>query len=355
MQTATIASEEMNEDTVHVEEVHPLSSFVFMEDTLKALGFAYESQRNLILWGKGGFGKSDVIIEFLKTKGINPYVMTMGSGTTTDRLFGGVNVKEAQTTGKIEYFVENSFMNHEYVVFEELFDAQDYVLEQLKDILSSKVFRNGTQIYPIKTKLIICATNKSRIEFSKTDSLKAMLERFPLEHEVKWRAYNKFTYEEFLSKRFGEADPLLVTVLDLYAKNSINISPRIALVSAAMLAEFGPDCLEFIAEFRQKPDLLDKAMQQFKQEKEVYKFLKLAKEANANYTALKNENNLSVEKGKELNKIIENNLNSLKSLKASDSIVQLVTDSIKGLEEIWTMNHKELILLEQVDDDVFAD
>jgi hypothetical protein len=39
---------------------------------------------------------------------------------------------------EFEYLVENSFMNHEYVVFEEMMDAPDFILEQLKDILSSR-------------------------------------------------------------------------------------------------------------------------------------------------------------------------------------------------------------------------
>jgi hypothetical protein len=53
-------------------------------------------------------------------------------------------------------------MNHEYVVFEEMMDAPDFILEQLKDILSSGEFRNGTQVYPIKTRFIVCNTNKTR-------------------------------------------------------------------------------------------------------------------------------------------------------------------------------------------------
>src|SRR4029078_3038105 len=114
----------------------------------------------------------------------------MGSGTTTDKLFGGLDLKLFNEEGKIQYLVENSFMNDEFVIFEELFDAPDYILEQLKDILSSGVFRNGTQVFPIKTKLIICCTNKTREQFSKNDSLKALMERFPLEHEVKWDSYN---------------------------------------------------------------------------------------------------------------------------------------------------------------------
>jgi hypothetical protein len=44
-------------------------------------------------------------------------------------------------------------MNHEYVVFEEMMDAPDFILEQLK-IFFLQEFRNGTQVYPIKLDLL---------------------------------------------------------------------------------------------------------------------------------------------------------------------------------------------------------
>ena len=75
-----------------------------------------------------GHGKSEITLDFLKAKGINPYIITMGTGMTTDRLFGGLDIPTFEKTGKIEYLVENSFMNHEYVIFEEMFDAPDFIL-----------------------------------------------------------------------------------------------------------------------------------------------------------------------------------------------------------------------------------
>lgn len=113
--------------------------------------------RNVILFGKGGFGKSELSELFLRTKGIEPFVMSMGSGTNPDRLFGGTDLSHfvgENPSGKLEYLVENSFMNHEYVIFEELFDAPAEVLEELKDILSSGYFRKGSQVFKIKQNLL---------------------------------------------------------------------------------------------------------------------------------------------------------------------------------------------------------
>jgi MoxR-like ATPase len=242
---------------------HGLNSFVFMEETVKVLNVAMATSENLILFGKGGYGKSEVSIEYLKANKIQPYVMTMGTGTTTEKLFGGFDINTFNQTGKMEYLVENSFMNHEYVIFEELFDAPDFILEQLKDILSSGVFRNGSQYFPIKTQLIICCTNKTREEFAKNNSLKALMERFPLEFEVKWNSHTKEDYSKLLLKKLGSADPLLTHILEAYGKANQPISPRIAITAAEVLTACGLDCLRFIADFASKPEILTDALKAF--------------------------------------------------------------------------------------------
>lgn len=212
-----------------------------------------------------GHGKSEITVEFFYDKGINPYVITMGTGMTTDRLFGGMNIPLFEEFGKIEYLVENSFMNHEYVIFEELFDAPDFILEQLKDILSSGVFRNGSQVFPIRTKFIVGNTNKTREEFSKNDSLKALMERFPLELNVIWDNYTEVAYNTLLESRFGKdkVNPIIPFLLQEYTRNNITISPRIALDAYGIYEECGPDALMFIAEFARNKDLIGKTLKNY--------------------------------------------------------------------------------------------
>jgi hypothetical protein len=239
--------------------------FVFMDKTVSILNVGFSTAKNVILYGPGGHGKSEITLDFLKAKGIDPFIQTMGTGMTTDRLFGGLDIPTFETTGKIEYLVHNSFMNHEYVIFEELFDAPDFILEQLKDILSSGVFRNGTQIFPINTKFIICCTNRTRDEFSKNMSLKALMERFPLELNVIWDNYTEISYNKLLESKFGEGevDPVIPYLLQEYAKNGITISPRVAVTAYQVYDECGPESLSFIAEFAKKPSLIAETIKKF--------------------------------------------------------------------------------------------
>ena len=239
--------------------------FVFMDKTVNILNVGFSTAKNVVLYGPGGHGKSEITLDFLKAKGIDPFIQTMGTGMTTDRLFGGLDIPTFEQTGKIEYLVRNSFMNSEYVIFEELFDAPDFILEQLKDILSSGVFRNGTQIFPIETKFIICCTNRTRDEFSKNMSLKALMERFPLELNVIWDNYTEITYNKLLESKFGvdNVDPVIPYLLQEYAKNGITISPRVAVTAYQVYDECGPESLSFIAEFAKKPSLIAEAIKKF--------------------------------------------------------------------------------------------
>ena len=239
--------------------------FVFMDKTANILNVGFSTCKNVVLYGPGGHGKSEMTLDFLQSKGINPYIITMGTGMTTDRLFGGLDIPTFESTGKIEYLVENSFMNHEYVVFEELFDAPDFILEQLKDILSSGTFRNGTQIFPIATKFIICCTNRTRDEFSKNMSLKALMERFPLELNVIWDNYTEISYNRLLESKFGvdNVDPVIPYLLQEYAKNGITISPRVAVTAYSVYDQCGPESLGFIAEFAKKPTLIAEVIKKF--------------------------------------------------------------------------------------------
>jgi hypothetical protein len=146
-----------------------------------------------------------------------------------------------------------------------MFDAPDFILEQLKDILSSGTFRNGTQIFPIETKFIICCTNRTRDEFSKNMSLKALMERFPLELNVIWDNYTEISYNKLLESKFGvdNVDPVIPYLLQEYAKNGIIISPRVAVTAYQVYDQCGPESLSFIAEFSKKPSLIAEAIKKF--------------------------------------------------------------------------------------------
>jgi MoxR-like ATPase len=321
--------------------------FVFMDKTINILNVGLSTNKNVVLYGPGGHGKSEITLDFLKSRGINPYIITMGTGMTTDRLFGGLDIPTFEKTGKIEYLVDNSFMNHEYVIFEELFDAPDFILEQLKDILSSGTFRNGTQIYDIKTKFIVCCTNRTRDEFSKNMSLKALMERFPLELNVIWDNYTEITYNKLLESKFGEGevDPVIPYLLQEYAKNGITISPRVAVTAYQVYDECGPDALAFIAEFAKKPSLIAEAIKKFES---TLKFRELAASLTESVNTLSSLP-LSTRDDEKVYKAqmkkLEHQIKDIKGLTVSDDLASTHAELVKGATQMFEKATKELTIV----------
>lgn len=222
--------------------------FIYSEEVVDVLVAGIEATRNVLLWGRGGHGKSEItelVLNELHASGnlsSPPFIQAFGDGLTEEKLFGGMNINKYKEHGVIEYLPENSFMNHEIVVFEEIFDAPPSVLLSLKDIMTSKKFRQGNEIFDVKTKVFIGLTNKSKEEFAdKDDSLKALAERFALTLKVEWKRYTKNDFVLLFKKIFGEAyfktnSGKLMTLANICEMNNSEggsfISPRTAVAAA---------------------------------------------------------------------------------------------------------------------------
>jgi len=245
--------------------------FVCYSDTLHVLTNGLEFGENVLLYGRGGHGKSLMVEEFFKAlfkeSGFTEdqakenkllYIKALGKGTKIEDIFGGLKLKHFQETGELEYNVENSFMNYEYVVFEEGFDAPLPVLEQLKDILTAKEFRNGHQTFKLKTKCIIICTNRSKEELADNDSLKALMERFPYEMKVEWSSYSSDDYFELFQKRKSAGELKGGSLSDLntfanmveMANRNTFISPRTAVKACKVYLKKGLDGLKGISGFK---------------------------------------------------------------------------------------------------------
>lgn len=321
------------------------SKFVYVNDLKRALEMSFATGENIILWGAGGHGKSEYTEYFFSQKGIEPFVKTMGSGTTTDSLFGGIDIKELNATGKLEYLVENSFMNHEYVVFEELLDAPDYILEQLKDIITSGKFRNGSQVFHIKTKLIICCTNKDRVEFAKNDSLKALMERFPLEYKVEWQQYTANTYEFMFNNVFGKPFKELSYILEKLAIAGTKVSPRTAVKTARILDQYKGDmtCLDFIADFAGKnKDLVQKEVAKYKTVRKIHELMEVIDNDMKECEAITIKSLSDVKAIKTLITKLNTNVGELKAKKVDDDLLRETTARVNKFEEFLKRKMKEV-------------
>lgn len=162
------------------------AKFINTSEISELLQHALKEEMNMIIYGRGGFGKSEMCSELfditeLKNK---VFIKSLSEATTEEDLFGGINIKKMTDTGIIEYNCEQSFASKEIVIFEEIFDANPRVLCALKDALTAKEIRNGNQRYPMKTKIIIGLTNKSMDDIISDNSVEALTQRFPISYKL---------------------------------------------------------------------------------------------------------------------------------------------------------------------------
>ena len=208
------------------------SKFIKTDELAEVLYLGYKTQKNVFLYGRGGHGKSVIIEEFIKMidpTGQETFIQACGEGMTEEKLFGGLNMKRLNEDGVIEYNVEDSFMNKKYVILEEMLDARKSTLLSLKDVLTSGWFRQGSQQFKIRTEMVIVLTNRTKQEVSDDNSIKALMERFPLEMKVEWDSYGREDYRKMFNKVLGQDFNEICEVIEDINNSGSFISPRTAI------------------------------------------------------------------------------------------------------------------------------
>ncbi|MDQ7814274.1 MAG: AAA family ATPase [Patescibacteria group bacterium] len=184
------------------------SEFIYSDDIARAVALAVESGKNLLLWGPAGHGKSEMIQRALSVVAADEdiFVQSFGEGMDEATLWGGLDFAALENEKVLRYFPEQSFLAKSYAVFEELFDAPSSVLLGLKDTLTARVLRKGSQRFAMKTRVIIALTNKDPAEVSELGpAAHALIERFPIQMRVAWTSY---TSQDYISL-FGKVAPRL--------------------------------------------------------------------------------------------------------------------------------------------------
>lgn len=179
------------------------AEFVNTTDVARAIALAIASGKNLLLWGPAGHGKSEMVMRALACIAAEEdcFVQSFGEGMDEATLWGGLDFRALEDEKVLRYFPENSFLAKEFAVFEELFDAPASVLLALKDTLTARKLRKGGQVFAMRTKCVIALTNKDPSEISDLGpAAHALIERFPLQTEVKWTSYSSADYLRLFEK-----------------------------------------------------------------------------------------------------------------------------------------------------------
>jgi MoxR-like ATPase len=229
------------------------SSFVYQREAAIAIYTGLLHNKNVLLSGKGGYGKSNLIRFTLDYFGI-PYTVVPGyKDMPVDALLGLPDMKKLlEDSSYMIRFEESVFYKPGVLVGEEFTDILPSTAAALKEILTSKGFhtKNGKIESLIST--MIVAGNRAAADIADDDSKKAFyLERFPIQTRVEWQSHTKEDYMKFLKLKFPSTDVKALSFLSyLFEYNHMEcnntISPRVAQDIADVYLRDG---IEFISNF----------------------------------------------------------------------------------------------------------
>jgi hypothetical protein len=226
--------------------------FIYTEAIADILAAAIYGNQNVILYGPGGHGKSEMVEEVLEKLGLwsredqtksETLVQSFGEGLDEAALWGGIDFKKLNSTTDPDmvFNVENSFLNYPVAVFEELFDAPAFCLLPLKHTLQAGFLAKNGRSYKMKTELIIACTNRNPDEIAEMgETYRALLERFVLRQEVAWAEYKQDNYVELISKhphlKIAPQDlRVLAGIMEECQDSGHTISPRTAMKAVDVL------------------------------------------------------------------------------------------------------------------------
>ena len=187
------------------------NKFIYTDDIAEILASAIYSGQNVILYGPGGHGKSEMVEAVLEGLGLwnrhdpvnsQTLIQSFGEGLTEDALWGGIDFKRLNsvTDPDMVFNVENSFLKYPVAVFEELFDAPAFCLLPLKHTIQAGFLAKSGRSYPMQTKLIIACTNRNPADIEDMgETYRALLERFVLRQEVIWPDYTAGRYAKLIN------------------------------------------------------------------------------------------------------------------------------------------------------------
>lgn len=206
--------------------------FYGMNKVVEALYMGTSAGKNIILYGPGGFGKSQVVKEFLSIVGINAPTIVGYEDMEVEALLGVPNIEKLTKHSVYELAFDRSvFRVPGILILEEFLDARPSTAAALKDVLTEGGLRQSGYFTESLISSVIICTNKSPEDMSIDDSSSAFYkERFPIRVKVIWDNFSHESYSDFLSlikPTESKEQPLMYDVLaEMASRTTTLVSPR---------------------------------------------------------------------------------------------------------------------------------
>jgi len=226
--------------------------FVFAEQTARDLYAAIITQRHIILWGPGGHAKSAMAEEAIKLMMPDPskfyqdtYMASCSGRMDATPFVGYTDIKKLREDGKHSTILEETvFVQSQYAILEEGFDAPDDLLLSLKDGLQRGYICVNGQCLQNKLKTLVICTNVNPKEWAGEDmSRNALLGRFALQTKVEWPAYTAKEFGEMFTT-IGTPDLVVSELAARCHTTGFKISPRDSVMMKQLYDTVGVEALQ---------------------------------------------------------------------------------------------------------------
>ena len=233
--------------------------FYGVDNVVAILYYAILTNTNVILYGPGGFGKTEIVKEFLKQTKLQNSTLVGYEDMDVEALLGLPNMTKMLEESVYETSFDRSvFKNPGVLVLEEFLDVNPRTATALKDILTSGGLRQGTTIMESLVSSVIICSNKAPEELNFDDSSAAFyLERFPLTLKVFPETLDSKYYLNIISTLIKEPISTFKAEYSILAeiayRTSVKrniVSPRTIKYAINLLqaTEFKLSNLEFMSE-----------------------------------------------------------------------------------------------------------
>ena len=208
--------------------------FVFQEDTIDILSRNILSGQNTILYGKGGYGKSQVTKAVCTALDIPYITIQCYRDMPVEAFIGSLNMTAFKKESKYEInFKDSPFMYEGVLILEEFMDVDPDITSAIKDIIEEKGYRDRDTFIPYKTLAIVGLGNTAPKEIAVTESARALyFDRFISHINVEWESVGPEEYFKLLQTAFPMTSNLIFVA---HLASEAVASPRAALQAAAMV------------------------------------------------------------------------------------------------------------------------
>lgn len=183
---------------------------------------------NVILFGRGGYGKSEIVKLFFELINADAKAFDFSKDSTVESMLGGQNLAVWQEDGDIFYNLHNSSFAHQFVRWEEALSAPSSVLTAFRNPLTDGKYVQNQQVFQVKTQFIVICTNRLPDDFKGDEDMEAFLQRFPYQRTVDWSHLDAYQLTEAYNFVVNKAGGASFTDTDIIVETAIEqqLSPR---------------------------------------------------------------------------------------------------------------------------------